>query len=795
MRNLIGYLLGGLSSFGNSLVEVLVSGFVHVRSFLTKGGETMRSLMNFFGSLRIWVLNPLMAGVLAFAFAFGIVAHLDAQSLQFVEKGRYPVGEGPDVIEIASDIGWYDTIQMIYNPYSGQLNIVYTRFNESTEGRELWFTSLGEDSVWSSQIGFCYYSQTGKAWPISIAVNPETGQPAVAYRVENRELIFARLVDDVWQSETVYDRGWNCSLAFDPDDNYPAIAFNSEGDWNLYYAKYNGSAWGVRILSWSDACFESLRFHPETGERCISYKTWGWTDPDHPSTLAYYGPEGSGYIDGDPEYVGGGNSLAFDQAGYPHITYFDHSKNYLKHAWWDGEKWNKEVVDQETPTYDKYEGNTSLAISADNEMYVSYCCIGHPYNLGFAYSNGEVWTTEIIADSSGTWSSLVLDDQDRIHIAFIAGGKAWVIADYTAPPLISTVSPDSGSTAGNDTVAISGCNFGDIRGSVTFGGSLAMSITWTGSQIVCVTPPHPEGSVDVVVTADNGKSGTRFSAFTYGRGAVGDVAIRPQRLPPGSKLTAGKIGISAGAFADFAATVTDPAGNPLDEPVAWRVEGDAGIVDENGHFIASERAGDGGALIATAGGVSDTVSVTIIANLLKRIEITPASVELRPGERVTFKAQGYDAHGNPITVRPFWHMAGDMGTISSITGTFVAKEAGVGYVVTFAQAVFGDTKTSVEGSAKVVVRASFPASYALSQNVPNPFNPTTEIRYQLPAASHVELAIYDLLGRKVQVLMDGFVEAGYRSVVWDAKDVASGIYFIRMEAGDFVKVRKMVVLR
>jgi len=59
----------------------------------------------------------------------------------------------------------------------------------------------------------------------------------------------------------------------------------------------------------------------------------------------------------------------------------------------------------------------------------------------------------------------------------------------------------------------------------------------------------------------------------------------------------------------------------------------------------------------------------------------------------------------------------------------------------------------------------------------------------------VALVIYDLLGRKVQVLVDGFVDAGYRSVVWDAKEAASGIYFIRMKAGKFVAVCKMVVLR
>ncbi|MFH1008873.1 MAG: T9SS type A sorting domain-containing protein, partial [Candidatus Latescibacterota bacterium] len=90
---------------------------------------------------------------------------------------------------------------------------------------------------------------------------------------------------------------------------------------------------------------------------------------------------------------------------------------------------------------------------------------------------------------------------------------------------------------------------------------------------------------------------------------------------------------------------------------------------------------------------------------------------------------------------------------------------------------------------------TLPETFSLRQNAPNPFNPTTEIRYQLPEASHVELAVYDMRGRKVQVLVDRFVKAGYRSVMWEAEEVASGLYFVRMEAGEFVAVRKMVVVR
>ena len=68
-------------------------------------------------------------------------------------------------------------------------------------------------------------------------------------------------------------------------------------------------------------------------------------------------------------------------------------------------------------------------------------------------------------------------------------------------------------------------------------------------------------------------------------------------------------------------------------------------------------------------------------------------------------------------------------------------------------------------------------------------------RDHIPEASHVLLAIYDILRQEVQGLVEDFVDAGYRSVVWDAKEVAGRLCFVRMEAGDFVEVRKMALIR
>ena len=95
---------------------------------------------------------------------------------------------------------------------------------------------------------------------------------------------------------------------------------------------------------------------------------------------------------------------------------------------------------------------------------------------------------------------------------------------------------------------------------------------------------------------------------------------------------------------------------------------------------------------------------------------------------------------------------------------------------------------------------STPYKINLHQNYPNPFNPTTLIRYDLPVNEHVSINIYDLTGKRVKSLVNTNQDAGYRSINWNAtsdlgQPVSAGMYIYTIQAGEFRKTRKMVVLK
>ena len=125
------------------------------------------------------------------------------------------------------------------------------------------------------------------------------------------------------------------------------------------------------------------------------------------------------------------------------------------------------------------------------------------------------------------------------------------------------------------------------------------------------------------------------------------------------------------------------------------------------------------------------------------------------------------------------------------------SEADTTGLYVFIDALTGDIVTGID---ELAAPENMPRSFALEQNYPNPFNPETIIWYHLPQSDHVEIAIFNLLGQRVRVLVDEVKPAGSFEVPWDGTDefghqVASNVYFCRLKAGEFVQIKKMILMK
>ncbi len=134
-------------------------------------------------------------------------------------------------------------------------------------------------------------------------------------------------------------------------------------------------------------------------------------------------------------------------------------------------------------------------------------------------------------------------------------------------------------------------------------------------------------------------------------------------------------------------------------------------------------------------------------------------------------------------------------TATDVVGTFAVMQAPAGYAFDLRY-----EQTSVTATVTAIPVANepgtaLPEAFALHLAYPNPFNPHAVIPYELPQGGHVRLAVYDLLGREVAVLVDAELPAGRHEAVFEAHGLASGIYLVRMAASDFVQTRRVTLLR
>ena len=173
-------------------------------------------------------------------------------------------------------------------------------------------------------------------------------------------------------------------------------------------------------------------------------------------------------------------------------------------------------------------------------------------------------------------------------------------------------------------------------------------------------------------------------------------------------------------------------------------------------------------------------------------EAFPAAIEKSQKYPIAIQATDY-----PVTVR--WHIADDTKNAYSITDEMNGKLVGTQSIskdgeMTMSNPNTGTIVLTVDNGTQV------PTEFALGANYPNPFNPTTKLVIAVPMTAQVQVAVYDILGRKISTLLNEEKSAGYHTIEWNGltdagTQAGSGVYFVRMSSGTFTAVHKMMMMK
>jgi hypothetical protein len=211
-------------------------------------------------------------------------------------------------------------------------------------------------------------------------------------------------------------------------------------------------------------------------------------------------------------------------------------------------------------------------------------------------------------------------------------------------------------------------------------------------------------------------------------------------------------------------------------PFGWCANGN--IIGMLSWFMSSE-------------GLGLAVSVDTCASLTKVSDIFPSALLALPqgGVLVGTDTSGiylFSDDGDSLGTR-------NQGLTDLHIHALASDSSGYAYVGTnngIWRRPFSELVVSVNATASQV-----PQELSLSQNYPNPFNPTTIIKYELPKSSEVRLSVFDVLGREVTVLVDERTDAGVHEVKFDGSNLSSGVYFYRLQAGDFTQTKRLLLLK
>ncbi len=320
------------------------------------------------------------------------------------------------------------------------------------------------------------------------------------------------------------------------------------------------------------------------------------------------------------------------------------------------------------------------------------------------------------------------------------------------------------------------------------------AVQWTIDGVAICTAANNQGAPGIV----SDSAGGAIITWEDNRGP-GLTDIYAQRINASGVVqwTAGGVAISTAAIQQLVPTIaSDGAGGAI---IAWEDNRLTGVFD-----IYAQRVNSSG----TAQWMANGVAICSAANN----QIFATIVSVGPGDAIITWEDRRNGTGNSdiyaqrINASGVAQWAANGVAISTAANNqyraaMVSNNAG-GAIVSWADVRDGSediyaSRVNQNGTLTAVkdVGGEKPIGFVLEQNYPNPFNPATTIRFELPRSSHVCLRVFDPLGRKVATLLDSQINPGTHDVDWNASNISSGVYFYRLEAGEYTETRKLIILR
>ena len=435
-------------------------------------------------------------------------------------------------------------------------------------------------------------------------------------------------------------------------------------------------------------------------------------------------------------------------------------------------------------------------------------------NISWTVSNGQDWLTVAPTNGSnnGTIRATATTDnpsttETRIDTITIAG------EGITRLVLIAQTPTEASLIVTPDSVAL-GSEVGNIANL-----SISSNISWSASESaewLSISPTDGFGDSTLVVTSD-----TENPSATNSRDAIVTISgsdikrtVKVTQFPTGTSLSVSPDSIELGSevesYGDV--SITSNVNWSAKTNVTWLSvsptsgtnNSDVRITADSSNLLTSYRSGE---VTIAGGGISIQVMVVQIGTIDSIPPATPTGFVAEALDIINGIYLNWNSNLE-MDLSHYTIYKGNNGGFELDSSNILISTVDTSFVD---NSIFDDSNyyklTAIDfngnesdyAEAFVIVsvedRIYQPGEYSLEQNYPNPFNPSTEISYSIKTSSHVILSVYNSLGQKVVDLVSGYKEVGKHTIKFDANEFTSGIYFYKIQAGDFVETKKMILLR